>query len=62
MLVETTLDEAGMTVVAMPTKRQEVEASAEHRHRMFLNVLSASFITLLMVTGYWVVTTLTGAV
>jgi hypothetical protein len=47
-----------MTVVAISRKRQKVEASAEYRHRMLVNALAASFITMLMVTGYWVVSTL----
>jgi hypothetical protein len=51
-----------MTVVATLTKRQEVEGSAEYRHRMLVNALAASFITFLMVTGYWVVTMLTGVI
>ena len=47
-----------MTVVAMPRRRQEVDASAEYRQRMLINALAASFITLMMIGGYWVVTTL----
>jgi hypothetical protein len=50
-----------MTIIAMPVRRQEVE-DAEYRHRMLVNAFAASFITLLMVAGYWVVTTLTGVV
>ena len=50
-----------MTIVAMPRRRQDIE-DAEYRQRMLVNALAASFITLLIVTGYWVVTTLTGVV
>ena len=46
-----------MTVRAMPRNRQEVE-NTEYRQRMLVNALAASFITLLIVTGYWVVATL----
>ena len=46
-----------MTVIAMPRRRQEVE-NAEYRQRMLVNALAASFITLMMIGGYWVVTTL----
>jgi hypothetical protein len=53
---------ANMTTIAMLRQREEVDASAEYRHRMLINALAASFITFLMVTGYWVVTTLTGVV
>jgi hypothetical protein len=53
---------ADMTVVAMPRRRQEVETSAEYRHQMLVSALAASVITLLMVTGYWVGTTLAGVV
>jgi hypothetical protein len=49
-----------MTVIAMPRKRQRVDQSAEYRHRMFVNALAASFISLLMIGGYWVVSTLAG--
>ena len=53
--------EAFMTTVAMPRRRQDIE-NAEYRQRMLVNALAASFITLLIVTGYWVVTTLTGVI
>jgi hypothetical protein len=46
-----------MTTVAMRRNRQEVE-NAEYRQRMLVNALAASFITLMMIGGYWVVTTL----
>jgi hypothetical protein len=59
MLVETILD--GGRHDRRNAEKSPVE-NEEHRHRMFLNVVSASFIILLMVTGYWVVTTLTGVV
>jgi hypothetical protein len=49
-----------MTVVEMTRERQRVEESAEYRHRMFVNALATIFITLLMVSGYWVVSTLAG--
>jgi hypothetical protein len=42
--------------------RNRHQADAEYRHRMVVNLLAASFITMLMIAGYWVVTTLTGAV
>jgi hypothetical protein len=48
---------ANMTVIAMPRRRQEVEKD-EYRQRMIANALAASFITLMMIGGYWVVTTL----
>jgi hypothetical protein len=41
----------------MPRNRQEVE-NTEYRQRMLVNALAASFITLMMIGGYWVVTTL----
>jgi hypothetical protein len=47
-----------MTVVAMPRRRQEFDVGAEYRQRMLVNALAASFITLMMIGGYWVVTTL----
>ena len=50
-----------MTTVAMPRRRHDIE-DAEYRQRMLVNALAASFITLLIVTGYWVVTTLTGVI
>jgi hypothetical protein len=46
-----------MTTVAMPSRRQEIE-DAEYRHRMLVNALAASFITFLVVGGYWIVSTL----
>jgi hypothetical protein len=46
-----------MTVIAMPRRRQEAE-NQEYRQRMLVNALVASFITLMMIGGYWVVTTL----
>jgi hypothetical protein len=47
-----------MTTVAMRTNRQEVEN--EYRQRMLVNAVAATFITFLIVAGYWVVTTLAG--
>jgi hypothetical protein len=49
-----------MTVVMMRKQRQDVGESEEYRHRMFVNALAASFITVLMITAYWVVNTLAG--
>jgi hypothetical protein len=51
-----------MTVLAMQRKGQEVDERAEYRQRMLVNALAASFITLLMIGGYWVVTMLAGVV
>jgi hypothetical protein len=51
-----------MTVLAMPRKRREVDQRDEYRQRMLVNAIAASFITLLMIGGYWVVTTLVGVV
>ena len=39
-----------------------VEERAEYRQRMLVNALAASFITLLMISGYWMVVTLKGVV
>jgi hypothetical protein len=44
-----------MTTIAMPRRRQEI---AEYRQRMLVNALAASFVTLMIVTGYWIVNTL----
>jgi hypothetical protein len=49
-----------MTMVGMTGARHEAEA--EHRHRMAVNLVAAGFITLLMVSAYWVVSTLSGIV
>jgi hypothetical protein len=46
-----------MTVTAMPNRQQEME-SEEYRQRMVVNALAASFITLMIVSGYWIVNTL----
>jgi hypothetical protein len=51
------LIEPDMTTVAMQRNRQEVE-NEEYRQRMLVNAVAASFITLMMIGGYWVVTTL----
>jgi hypothetical protein len=48
---------ASMTTVAMRGNRQEVE-NEDYRQRMLINALAASFIALLMIAGYWVVSTL----
>jgi hypothetical protein len=43
----------------MPRRgRQEAEADAEYRQRMLVNAVAATFVTFLMVTAYWIVTTL----
>jgi hypothetical protein len=46
-----------MTTAAMPKRQQETE-SEEYRRRMVVNALAASFITLMIVSGYWIVNTL----
>ena len=46
-----------MTLRAMPRRRREAE-NEEYPQRMLVNALAASVITLMMVGGYWVVTTL----
>jgi hypothetical protein len=46
-----------MTDVGIPKTRQETE-SEEYRQRMLVNALAASFITLMIVSGYWIVNTL----
>ena len=46
-----------MSTVAMPRRREEIE-NEEYRHRMLVNALAASFITLMIVTGFWIVNTL----
>jgi hypothetical protein len=46
-----------MTTVAMPRRRQEIE-NAEYRQRMLVNAVAASFITLMIVAGVWIVNTL----
>jgi hypothetical protein len=51
-----------MTAVTTAKERREIEARAEYRQRMFVNALAASFITLLMISGYWMVITLKGVV
>jgi hypothetical protein len=46
-----------MTTVAMPRRHQEIEHE-EYRQRMMVNALAASFLTLMIVAGYWIVNTL----
>ena len=46
-----------MTVVKLTRVRREAE---EYRHRMQVNLVATFFITILMITGYWVVSTLAG--
>lgn len=44
-------------------KRQpEVDEREEYRQRMLVNLVVASFITVLIIGGYWVVSTLAGVV
>jgi hypothetical protein len=50
--------DVAMTVVALPRRHPKVEADAEHRQRMLVNALAASFITLMIVGGVWIVNTL----
>ena len=49
-----------MTVVRMTRVRREAEEKAEYQHRMRVNMVATFFITILMITGYWVVSTLAG--
>jgi|HubBroStandDraft_6_1064221.scaffolds.fasta_scaffold4536481_1 hypothetical protein len=49
-----------MTAAEMSRARQEVERGAEYDHRMLVNFVAASFLTLLVIAGYWVVSTLAG--
>jgi hypothetical protein len=49
-----------MAVVKLTRVRREAEENAEYRHRMQVNLLATFFITILMITGYWVVSTLAG--
>ena len=46
-----------MSDIAMPKGQQETE-NEEYRQRMVVNALAASFITLMIVSGYWIVNTL----
>jgi len=46
-----------MTTAAMPKRQQETE-SEEYRQRMVVNALAASFLTSMIVAGYWIVNTL----
>jgi hypothetical protein len=50
-----------MTVVTLRRNRQEIE-NEEYRQRMLVNAIAATFLTFLMVAGYWVVTTLASVV
>jgi hypothetical protein len=49
-----------MTVVALPRNREA--ENEEYRQRMIVNAIAATFVTFLMVAGYWIVTTLSGVV
>jgi hypothetical protein len=51
-----------MTVIPLQRKRKEADDAAEYRERMLVNLVAASFITLLIIGGYWVVSTLAGVV
>ena len=54
-----------MTVIAMPSRRKrppEVDEREEYHQRMLVNLVVASFITVLIIGGYWVVSTLAGVV
>jgi hypothetical protein len=46
-----------MTVGALPRRHRKVEADAVYRERMLVNALTASFITLMIITGFWIVNT-----
>jgi hypothetical protein len=46
-----------MATIAMQRNRQEIE-NEEYRQRMVVNALAAAFITLMIVTGCWIVNTL----
>ena len=54
----------GRTMAAIQITRQrqeiEVDENEEYRQRMLVNVLATFFITVLMITGFWVVNTLAG--
>jgi hypothetical protein len=49
-----------MATIAMRTSSQA--ENEEYRQRMLVNAVGATFITFLVVAGYWIVTTLTGVV
>jgi hypothetical protein len=46
-----------VTTAAMPRRRQEIE-NEEYRQRMLVNAVAASFLTLMIVAGYWIINTL----
>ena len=50
-----------MATAEMRGNRQEAE-NEEYRQRMLVNAVAATFVTFLIVTGYWVVSTLAGVV
>jgi hypothetical protein len=54
----------GQTMTAIQLTRHrpdvEIEENEEYRHRMLVNALATFFITVLMITGFWVVNTLAG--
>jgi len=50
--------EETMNVVALPRRHREDEADEEYHQRMLVNALAASFITLMIVGGVWIVNTL----
>jgi len=43
---------------ALPRRHRTVEADAEYRQRRLVNALAASFVTLMIVGGVWIVNTL----
>jgi hypothetical protein len=47
-----------MTMVGMTKTRRDAEERTEYDHRMLVNFVAASFVISLMITGYWVVSTL----
>jgi hypothetical protein len=54
---------ANMTLVAIPgTRKRQDDERDEYRQCMLVNAIAASFITLPVIGGYWVVTTLVGMV
>jgi hypothetical protein len=54
---------ANMTLVAIPgTRKRQDDERDEYRQCMLVNAIAASFISLPMIGGYWVVTTLVGVV
>jgi hypothetical protein len=48
-----------MTTVEM-TSARIAEEHAEHRQRSIANFVAAAFVTFLVISGYWIVSTLAG--